>query len=185
VHKVRERRCVQGLHTFICHTNFVPVSFMYEHNELFLRNTLSECFWELGHSALDSLHQQTNFVLSVISGFRRDAEELCALLGYYAASSGNPLRTFRDNVSLPSSRIKKFKKSTLLELVDRWIWYRYVVKRLSLDAALYPNFMLVTCTQYPAATVRLSWSKDKPLSFKVFVTSLFAALSRCLRRNAK
>jgi hypothetical protein len=26
---------------------------------------------------------------------------------YYAASSGNPLPTFRDNIAVPSSRIKK------------------------------------------------------------------------------
>jgi hypothetical protein len=45
----------------------------------------------------------------VISGFRRDVE-ICALLGYYAASSANPPPTFRDNVSVPSSRIKKSKK---------------------------------------------------------------------------
>jgi hypothetical protein len=37
-------------------------------------------------------------------------DESCALLGYYAASSGNPLPTFRDNVSVPSSRVKKSKK---------------------------------------------------------------------------
>jgi hypothetical protein len=36
--------------------------------------------------------------LSVISGFRRDVDEICALLGYYAASSDNPLPTFRDNI---------------------------------------------------------------------------------------
>jgi hypothetical protein len=45
----------------------------------------------------------------VISGFRRDVDEICALLGYYAASSGNPLPTFRDNVSAPSLRAKKSK----------------------------------------------------------------------------
>jgi hypothetical protein len=28
--------------------------------------------------------------------------EICAPLGYYAASSGNPLPTFRDHVSFPS-----------------------------------------------------------------------------------
>jgi hypothetical protein len=33
--------------------------------------------------------------------------EICALLGCYAASSGNPLPAFRDNVSVPSSRVKK------------------------------------------------------------------------------
>jgi hypothetical protein len=32
--------------------------------------------------------------------------EICALLGYYAASYGNCLPTFRDNVSVPSSRVK-------------------------------------------------------------------------------
>ena len=42
------------------------------------------------------------FVRTVISGFRRDVGEICALLGYYAASNGNTLPTFRDNVSVPS-----------------------------------------------------------------------------------
>jgi hypothetical protein len=32
---------------------------------------------------------------SVISGFRRDAYEICVLLGYYAALNGNSLPTFR------------------------------------------------------------------------------------------
>jgi hypothetical protein len=43
---------------------------------------------------------------SVILGFRLEFYEICALLGCYAASSGNPLPTFRDNVSAPSSRAK-------------------------------------------------------------------------------
>jgi hypothetical protein len=33
-------------------------------------------------------------------------EENCALLGYYAASSGNSLPFFRDNLSAPSSRVE-------------------------------------------------------------------------------
>jgi hypothetical protein len=37
--------------------------------------------------------------------------EICALLGYYAALNGNPLPMFRGNVSVPSSRVKKSKKS--------------------------------------------------------------------------
>jgi hypothetical protein len=41
----------------------------------------------------------------LISGFRRDADEICAVLGYYAASSGNRLPTFRDNVLVPSSKV--------------------------------------------------------------------------------
>jgi hypothetical protein len=38
---------------------------------------------------------------AVISGFRRKVNKNCALLGYYAAGSGNFLATFRDNLSVP------------------------------------------------------------------------------------
>jgi hypothetical protein len=48
--------------------------------------------------------------LTVISGFRRDVDETCVLLGYYAASCGNPTPTFRDYVSVPFSRAKNSKK---------------------------------------------------------------------------
>ena len=37
----------------------------------------------------------------VTSGFRREADENRALLGYYAASSGDFLPTFRANLSVP------------------------------------------------------------------------------------
>jgi hypothetical protein len=39
----------------------------------------------------------------VISGFRREADENFAFLGYYAASGGDFLPTFRDHLSVPSS----------------------------------------------------------------------------------
>jgi hypothetical protein len=48
----------------------------------------------------------------VISVFRRDVYEICALLGYYAAFSGSSVPTFRD-ISDPSSRFKKSKKKAL------------------------------------------------------------------------
>jgi hypothetical protein len=44
--------------------------------------------------------------LCVISGFRREVGENCALLGYYAASGANFLPTFRDNLSGSSSGFK-------------------------------------------------------------------------------
>jgi hypothetical protein len=53
----------------------------------------------------------------VISGFRRIVGEICALLGYYAASSHNPLPTFRDNVSVPSSGVKDYH-STLRNIPE-------------------------------------------------------------------
>jgi len=37
------------------------------------------------------------FMFWVISRFRREVAENCALLGYYAASGGNILPTFRDS----------------------------------------------------------------------------------------
>ena len=43
-------------------------------------------------------------VLCVISDFPREVDEICALLGHYAACSDNTLPTFRDNLSVPSSR---------------------------------------------------------------------------------
>jgi hypothetical protein len=49
----------------------------------------------------------------VISGFRCDVEQICALLGYYTASSGSSVPTFRDNLSVPPSRIKKSKLGLL------------------------------------------------------------------------
>jgi len=35
--------------------------------------------------------------------------EVCAILRYYAAYCGNSLSTFRNNLSVPSSRVKKSK----------------------------------------------------------------------------
>jgi hypothetical protein len=42
----------------------------------------------------------------MISGFCHKEDENCALLGYYAASSGNFLQTLWDNLLVPSSRFK-------------------------------------------------------------------------------
>jgi hypothetical protein len=36
-----------------------------------------------------------------------------SLIFFYSSASGNPLPSFRDNVSVPSSRVKKSKKSLL------------------------------------------------------------------------
>jgi len=43
--------------------------------------------------------------------------EYCSLLGYYAASNGNFLPTFRDNLSIPSSGFKNPKDSLLSQCV--------------------------------------------------------------------
>jgi hypothetical protein len=43
-----------------------------------------------------------SLTISVISGFRRYVDDICALLGYYTASNGNPLLTLRNS---PEERI--------------------------------------------------------------------------------
>jgi hypothetical protein len=40
----------------------------------------------------------------------KGSDEICALLGYYTALSGSSVPTFRDNLSVPYSRVKKSKK---------------------------------------------------------------------------
>jgi len=74
-------------------------------------------------------------LLFVISGFRRNIDEIWALLSYYAACIGNSLPTFLDYVSVQSSRVKKSKNKAgnaracsvtgfLLRFLDRWRWDR-------------------------------------------------------------
>jgi len=54
-----------------------------------------------------AMKPQIRVALSVISSFRREVAKKCALLGYYEAGSGKFLLTFRNNISVPSSGIKK------------------------------------------------------------------------------
>jgi hypothetical protein len=70
---------------------------------------------------------------SLISAFRYDVVEICALLKYHAPSNGNPLSTFRESVSVPFSRVKKSKKRTLEDGTDTLS--QNVGKGLSFDAA--------------------------------------------------
>jgi hypothetical protein len=53
--------------------------------------------------------------LWVISRFRSDVNEICALLGCYAALSGGSMPTFRDSLSVPSSSSIKLFDFLLLK----------------------------------------------------------------------
>jgi hypothetical protein len=94
---------------------------------------------------LHGIIQHIIIIPIMISGFRRDVDEICALLGCYAAPSGNLLATFRDNESVPSSKVSKSKKKRkdfldLLTLEDGTdTSSRNVGKGLPLDAAQYPR----------------------------------------------
>ena len=79
-------------------------------NEVNLESSSSEQ-WQmagLGPQLERYEHEQVSdltlyLIRCVISGYRRDVNETYAVLGYYAASSGNFLPTFRNNVSALSS----------------------------------------------------------------------------------
>ena len=43
----------------------------------------------------------------MISGFCRDVNEICDLLGFYTAQSGKPVLTFQDNLLDPLSWVKR------------------------------------------------------------------------------
>ena len=74
--------------------------------------------------------------MSLILGFRNDVDEICALLRYYAASCGNCLPTFRNNVSIPSARVRSPRRKGLLTLEDKTdMLSRNVGKQLPHDAA--------------------------------------------------
>jgi hypothetical protein len=45
--------------------------------------------------------------------------EICGLLGYYAATCGNCLTMFRDNVSVPSSWVKSLTREDGTDTLSR------------------------------------------------------------------
>jgi len=73
--------------------------------------------------------------LCLFSGFRREVDENCALLGYYAASSGNFLPKFRDNVLVSSSGVKNPKEGLFILEGGIDMLSRNVGKKLPLLAA--------------------------------------------------
>jgi hypothetical protein len=66
-----------------------------------------------------------------ISGFRRDAYEICALLGYYAAPNANPLPTFRDNIGpirCPETSVKDYHSALRNILEGRKSHYLLIIE---------------------------------------------------------
>ena len=60
----------------------------------------------------------------VISGYRYEEEDICFLLGYYAAYSGNSLPTFRVSLSVSSVRAFIAAASAFLAVIRRK-FYKY------------------------------------------------------------
>jgi len=66
----------------------------------------SLCFYQSQSSIQNVIFHRCEHVLCYLKGF---VSKDCALLGYYAAISGNSLQTFRENLSVPSLRFKNPK----------------------------------------------------------------------------
>jgi hypothetical protein len=56
--------------------------------------------------------KKSNIWIHMMSGFCYDVNEICALLGFYAAYSGKSVLTFRDNQLVPSSRDGLFQNGS-------------------------------------------------------------------------
>jgi hypothetical protein len=70
----------------------------------------------------------TDRISAVISDFRRDVDQICALLGYYAASSGNPLSTRCPEISVKDYQstlrnISEERRYLLSKLVEIYIFF--------------------------------------------------------------
>jgi len=74
--------------------------------------------------------------------------EICAFAGYYAASSGNSLPTFRCNLSVPSLRVKASKDGTKR-------LYRNVGKELPLKAAIYFRRTQISFSRWKPVMTRI------------------------------
>jgi hypothetical protein len=71
-------------------------------------NSMQHCPSQLMaiHLVTSTYQRLSTVFTSVISGFRREVDENCALLGCYTVSRGKFLPTFRDYLSVPYSRAK-------------------------------------------------------------------------------
>jgi hypothetical protein len=92
--------------------------------------------------------------------------EICALLGYYSVPDGNSVSTFRDNLSVPFSKVKKSDFLTIEIGADRLS--RNVSTELPFNAACYPRRSQISFA-----------SRRKPEMTASYVTKHVATL-RCL-----
>jgi hypothetical protein len=72
-------------------------------------DVVATCSTAIGADIITMIYE---YKTCVMSGFRRDVAEISVLLGYYVMLSGSFVPTFRDNLSVPSSRVKKSKASS-------------------------------------------------------------------------
>jgi hypothetical protein len=74
-------------------------------------NSVKFKYEALNHTVLSRIALNWTMWSQTISCIAKLSSEISTLLRYYTVLSGNSLRTFRDNLSIPSSRVKKSKRT--------------------------------------------------------------------------
>jgi hypothetical protein len=79
----------------------------------------------------------------LISDFRRYVDEICALLGYYAALSGNCLPTFRDKITVTTlGRVISQKSADLKH--GSWVNLKQPSARIGSHVSLMKIYAVLT-----------------------------------------
>jgi len=111
----------------------------------------------------------------VISGFRREVAENSVLLGYYTASSGNFLPTFRDNLSVsywgpdsltrsmgpmacPETSVRNYRYSLRNNLEERISCNNILIVTLGLLSLLLPSVIILCLITHAVARWRRPFS---------------------------
>jgi hypothetical protein len=101
------------------HTSSVTLTnFPLQHERAsMLRYTYIVCLSVSLSNSISVLRKDQDLIF-VILGFRNKEDDICALLGYYAAQSCNSVTTFRDYLSGPTLKVQKLEERLLYLL--RW-----------------------------------------------------------------
>ena len=105
----------------------------------------------------------------VISGFRRDVDEICALLGCYAALSDSSVPTFRDNISV------KDYHSTLRNIPEeRRSCLSCSLKIYRSKHFIHPPNYRASCPRTPQCSVPLQNEKSTDLKSRALLSGNYS-----------
>jgi len=123
-----------------------------------------------------NMHLETASCLS--SGFHYEVDKSSALPSYYAESSGNFLQTYRDNLLVPSSRIKKMGPIGCPEMLVRN--YHYSLHNNLQQHSSQPHMFYVTEVLAALIFKHLNHHFLKPGDCQHFHQQGIAPCSKCM-----
>jgi hypothetical protein len=107
--------------------------------------------------------------------------EICTLLGYCAASNGNPLPTFWDDVLVPSSRVKKSKKKKGSKKICG-LYMESVSSDHSKYASHRPHLPCINCVF--SCQLSSSWTSSPLKIWPIHCPNIFVKAYHSTLRNA-